>query len=115
MQELRIAGRRSGNSQLLRLDLAQTLGHFTQLKALVLCPKGGFAVTQQHIEAMAGLADLTSLQAQYTLPNVHQDADLEEFAGLTGADHTLSGYSARAVARLLCHTGTAKHLQAASA
>ena len=88
LQELRIAGRRSGNVQPLRLDLAQTLGHFTQLKALVLCPKGGFAVTQQHVRAMADLAELTSLQTQYTLPNVHQDADLEEFAALTGADQS---------------------------
>ncbi len=76
--------------QPLRLDLAQTLGHFTQLKALVLCPKGGFAVNQQHVRAMADLAGLTSLQAQYTLPNVHQDTNLEEFAALTGADYTLS-------------------------
>ena len=89
MQELKVAGRRSGNVQLLRLDLTQTLGHFTQLRALVLCPKGGFAVTQQHIQAMAGLAELTSLQAQYTLPNAQQDADLEEFAALTGPGCTL--------------------------
>ena len=55
----------------------------------MLCPKGGFAVTQQHIRAMAGLAELTSLQAQYMLPNAQQDAGLEEFAALTGPGCTL--------------------------
>lgn len=33
---------------------------------------------------MAGLAQLTSLQAQYTVPNGHQDVGLEEFAQLQG-------------------------------
>ena len=84
MQELRIAGRRVGNAPSQRLDLTQTLQHFTQLKSIVLSPNGGFAVTQQHILAMAGLAQLTSLQAQYTVPNGHQDVGLEEFAQLKG-------------------------------
>ena len=90
MQELKIAGRRSGNAPLQRLDLTQTLSHFIQLKALLLAPNGGFAVTQEHIMAMADLSQLTSLQAQYTLPTVQHDADLEEFAGLQGAECALS-------------------------
>ncbi len=84
MQELRIAGRRLGNVPLQMLDLSQALQHFTQLKAVILSPNGGFAVTQQHVLAMAGLAQLTSLQAQYTVPNGHQDVGLEEFARLQG-------------------------------
>lgn len=84
MQELKIAGRRVGNAPLQRLDLSQTLEHFTQLRALDFSPNGGFAITQQHVHAMAGLSELTSLQTQYTVANVHQDVDLKEFARLKG-------------------------------
>ena len=84
VQELKVSGKRLGNQPLQRLDLTQTLQHFTQLTALILSPNGGFAVTQQHVYAMAGLAALTSLQAQYTVPNVPVDVDLLEFTGLTG-------------------------------
>ena len=73
-----------GNQPLQRLDLTPTLQHFTQLTALILAPNGGFAITQQHICAMAGLAELTSLQAQYTMPYARVEADLQEFTDLKG-------------------------------
>ena len=84
VQELKVSGRRLGNQPLQRLDLAQTLQHFTQLTALILAPNGGFTVTQQHVCAMAGLVGLTSLQAQYTMPYARVEADLAEFADLKG-------------------------------
>ena len=79
-----MSGRRLGNQPLQRLDLTQTLQHFTRLTALILTPNGGFAVTQQHVCAMAALAELTSLQAQYTMPYARVEADLQEFTHLKG-------------------------------
>ena len=97
-QDLRIHGRRSGRTQVVRLDVLPTVCKFTGLTALWLESSDLFLLTPGSITALAPLHQLSSLHTSLWAAPSEQPMDLAEYAHVSVTPSV--GYSGRSCGRL---------------
>ena len=101
-QDLRIHGRRSGRTQVVRLDVLPTVCKFTGLTALWLESSDLFLLTPGSITALAPLHQLSSLHTSLWAAPSEQPMDLAEYALLPGAQ-TMRSMQGSSLHSLLRH------------